>query len=593
MSKTNKKRRIWIPILAVVLAAALVAGGVAIWRSATGKAVAVYPVMNIYDTYWGDDISLSGNVSTGSVQNVALRDSLIESINVQVGDTVSAGDVLMVYDTTSFELTLQSDRAKIAVLESNIQQTNRDISKYRSLRPSEEAPQPTEEVVDHGPLNIRATVDASHFTGDGQVFQCTGDTVVTAAFLQQLRASGASVEFQLYEDNLLYGSWMVDGSVLPTTRVEYIPVEAPPPTPSDPEDGSSEGTDPGTGTDTPGDGDPSGEGEGSGTPDEPAASSETSASAQTTYIRQEVEALDSDWTLGGNLIFTGDGVSVDLSAESAGYGQFVSCSPTEYQQYETIYHDNYVPDGSENYMYSREELKQMIQQAEQELASYQLDLQAAQLTYQQDQLVSQTGEVTATIDGTVTEVKDAAALASGDTLISVKGTENYTITAYISEMNLSNVAVGDSLSAYTYESGNNVMATITEIGDTPADYYSYGMENPNNSYYPITAAVEDQEVELTVGEWCDVTLMSSSDGAESQAIYLPLMYVRSDDGGSYVMLADENNRLKKQYVRTGKTLWGSSIEIKSGVSLEDRVAFPYGKSVREGARITDQDYPQY
>ena len=207
--------------------------------------------------------------------------------------------------------------------------------------------------------------------------------------------------------------------------------------------------------------------------------------------------------------------------------------------------------------------------------------------------MSQTGEVTATIDGTVTEVKDAAALASGDTLISVKGTENYTITAYISEMNLSNVAVGDSLSAYTYESGNNVMATITEIGDTPADYYSYGMENPNNSYYPITAAVEDQEVELTVGEWCDVTLMSSSDGAESQAIYLPLMYVRSDDGGSYVMLADENNRLKKQYVRTGKTLWGSSIEIKSGVSLEDRVAFPYGKSVREGARITDQDYPQY
>ena len=196
-------------------------------------------------------------------------------------------------------------------------------------------------------------------------------------------------------------------------------------------------------------------------------------------------------------------------------------------------------------MYSREELKQMIQQAEQELASYQLDLQAAQLTYQQDQLVSQTGEVTATINGTVTEVKDAAALASGDTLISVKGTENYTITAYISEMNLSKVAVGDSLSAYTYESGNNVMATITEIGDTPADYYSYGMENPNNSYYPITAAVEDQEVELTVGEWCDVTLMSSSDGAESQAIYLPLMYVRSDDGGSYVMLADENNRLKK------------------------------------------------
>lgn len=565
MNKTNKKRRIWIPILSVVLAAGLVAGGVAIWRGATGQAVEVYPVMNIYDTYWGDTITLDGNVSTGAVQNVALRDSLVESINVSAGDAVSAGDVLMVYDTTSFELTLQADQARIAVLESNIDQTQRDISRYRALRPSEEAPQPTEEVIDHGPLALRATVDASHFTGDGQVFQCTGETVVTAAFLQQLREAGASVEFQLYEDNLLYGSWIVDGASLPTTRVEYVPVA---PSSPDPEvDGTAEG--------------------GSDSFEEP------DAPDPVTYTPVTVEAIDSDWTLGEGLTFTGDGVSLDLTAEHTGYGQFVSCTPVEYQQYETVYLDNYVPDGSENYMYSREELRQMIQQAEQELASYRLDLQAAQLTYQQDQLVSQTGEVTAAIDGTVTEVKDPAALANGDTLITVKGTENYTITAYVSEMNLSKVAPGDMLSVYTYESGNSVSATITEVGDTPADYSSYGMENPNNSYYPITASVEDLEVELTVGEWCQITLMSGGDGTDVGGIYLPIMYVRSDNAGSYVMLADENDRLTKQYVRTGKTLWGSEIEIKSGVSLEDRIAFPYGKSVREGARVTDSDYPNY
>lgn len=565
MNKTNKKRRIWIPILSVVLAAGLVAGGVAIWRGATGQAVEVYPVMNIYDTYWGDTITLDGNVSTGAVQNVALRDSLVESINVSAGDAVSAGDVLMVYDTTSFELTLQADQARIAVLESNIDQTQRDISRYRALRPSEEAPQPTEEVIDHGPLALRATVDASHFTGDGQVFQCTGETVVTAAFLQQLREAGASVEFQLYEDNLLYGSWIVDGASLPTTRVEYVPVA---PSSPDPEvDGTAEG--------------------GSDSFEEP------DAPDPVTYTPVTVEAIDSDWTLGEGLTFTGDGVSLDLTAEHTGYGQFVSCTPVEYQQYEAVYLDNYVPDGSENYMYSREELRQMIQQAEQELASYRLDLQAAQLTYQQDQLVSQTGEVTAAIDGTVTEVKDPAALANGDTLITVKGTENYTITAYVSEMNLSKVAPGDMLSVYTYESGNSVSATITEVGDTPADYSSYGMENPNNSYYPITASVEDLEVELTVGEWCQITLMSGGDGTDVGGIYLPMMYVRSDNAGSYVMLADENDRLTKQYVRTGKTLWGSEIEIKSGVSLEDRIAFPYGKSVREGARVTDSDYPNY
>lgn len=476
----------------------------------------------------------------------------------------------MVYDTTSFELTLQADQARIAVLESNIDQTQRNISKYRSLRPSEEAPQPTEEVIDHGPLALRATVDASHFTGDGQVFQCTGETVVTAAFLQQLREAGASVEFQLYEDNLLYGSWIVDGASLPTTRVEYVPVS---PSSPDPEDNGTE--------------------EGGSDTGEPGVPSEPSTPDPVTYVPVTVEAIDSDWTLGEGLTFTGDGVSLDLSAEHLGYGQFVSCTPVEYQQYETIYHDNYVPDGSENYMYSREELKQMIQQAEQELASYRLDLQAAQLTYQQDQLVSQTGEVTATIDGTVTEVKDPSTLAKGDTLISVKGTENYTITAYISEMNLSKVALGDTLSVYTYETGNTVTATVTEIGDTPANYSSYGIENPNNSYYAVTAAVEEQDIELTVGEWCQITLMSGGDGTEVGGIYLPMMYVRSDDAGSYVMLADENNRLTKQYVRTGKTLWGSEIEIKSGVSLEDRIAFPYGKSVREGAKVTDSDYPNY
>lgn len=601
----TKKRKLWIPILCVVLALALAGGGVAIWRANVGKAVDVYPVANIYETYWGDTSTLSGNVSTGKVQNVTLQDSLIQSIEVEVGQDVSAGDVLMVYDTTSFELTLQSDQAKIAVLESNIQQTTQNITKYKNLKPSEAAPKPTEEVIDHGPLNILSTVDAGQFTGDGQVFQCSADTVVTAAFLQQLRSSGASVEFQLYDGNTLYGSWILDGSALPYTRVEYLPVETPAPDPG--EGGEDQGGDSGEGGETiPPDqggedqGGDSGEGGETTTPDQsgettsPDQSGGTSASATTVYTRVEVEALDQNWTLGSSLMFTGDGVTVDLSAQQAGYGQFTSCTPMEYQQFETIYHDNFVPDGTENYMYSKEELAKMVKEAEEELASLQLDLRAAQLTYQQNQLVGKTGEVVANISGTVTEVKDPATLAAGDTLITVKGTENYTVTCYISELNLNKVAVGDSLSIYAYESGNSVTATVSEIGTTPVTgSYGYGSENPNNSYYPITATVDDAAVELTIGEWCEATLMSSGDTTGGNTIYLSKMYVRSDDSGSYVMLADENNRLKKQYVRTGKTIWGSSVEIRSGITLEDRIAFPYGKTVREGARVNDMDYPQF
>ena len=57
--------------------------------------------------------------------------------------------------------------------------------------------------------------------------------------------------------------------------------------------------------------------------------------------------------------------------------------------------------------------------------------------------------------------------------------------------------------------------------------------------------------------------------------------MRSEDGKSYCMIADENNRLKKQYVVTGRTVYGSAVEIKSGLTEDDRIAFPYGKNAVE------------
>ena len=43
----------------------------------------------------------------------------------------------------------------------------------------------------------------------------------------------------------------------------------------------------------------------------------------------------------------------------------------------------------------------------------------------------------------------------------------------------------------------------------------------------------------------------------------------------------------KQYVVTGKTLWGQAVEIVSGLSLDDRIAFPYGKNVKEGVKVKE------
>ena len=75
--------------------------------------------------------------------------------------------------------------------------------------------------------------------------------------------------------------------------------------------------------------------------------------------------------------------------------------------------------------------------------------------------------------------------------------------------------------------------------------------------------------------------------------YLEQMFVREDGNQYYVYKKGDNGKLKKQYVEVGKNVSGS-LEIVSGLSLDDEIAFPYGRDVREGAKTksTDDMYRQ-
>ena len=75
----------------------------------------------------------------------------------------------------------------------------------------------------------------------------------------------------------------------------------------------------------------------------------------------------------------------------------------------------------------------------------------------------------------------------------------------------------------------------------------------------------------------------------ANTIYLYKAYVRTENGQSYVYKVDENNRLKQQFVKTGKTLFSQYIEIKEGLTNEDKISFPYGKNVKNGAKVKDAD----
>ena len=100
---------------------------------------------------------------------------------------------------------------------------------------------------------------------------------------------------------------------------------------------------------------------------------------------------------------------------------------------------------------------------------------------------------------------------------------------------------------------------------------------------------ENDTSTLRNGMYVDLTL-SVQEGVEADGgLYLDKAYLREDEGGSYVMKVSRENRLEKAYVSTGKTIYsGSYVEIRSGLTTEDYIAFPYGTDVKDGVRAVLQ-----
>ena len=196
------------------------------------------------------------------------------------------------------------------------------------------------------------------------------------------------------------------------------------------------------------------------------------------------------------------------------------------------------------------------------------------------------GVIKAEINGIVKDIGEKDNLPTdGSPFLTVAGSEGLYVKGYLSELQLEDIKVGQTVYAYSWESGNNFEASITEISTYPSkNYEAYGEGNPNVSYYPYTAYIENTEG-LHNGEYVDLTMTPNRGGEESDSIYIEKAYVRDEDNRKYVLKQDSNNCLVKQYVKTGKTLYGSSVEIVSGLTKEDKIAFPYGKSAKEGVKV--------
>ena len=191
------------------------------------------------------------------------------------------------------------------------------------------------------------------------------------------------------------------------------------------------------------------------------------------------------------------------------------------------------------------------------------------------------GVVYAKKDGIVTTVGDPAnPPKDGTPFLQLSGASGLYISGTIGELDLDTVKVGQSVSAVNYMTGDTYEGTISEISNVPSDSVNYyGDSNPNSSFYEYTAYIENPQ-NLKKGDSLELTIDTSSEGSDS-GLYIDKSYVRTENGQSYIY-KDDNGKLKKQSVKTGKSLWGSYVEIKSGLTNDDYIAFPYG--VRDGEK---------
>ncbi|MCH5353700.1 MAG: biotin/lipoyl-binding protein [Acutalibacter sp.] len=561
---TKKKNNHLVSIIMSIVAVVVLI--IALWLylqyRSDRRYVDVVPVSQVADSYWGDQASSSGIVVSDYIQELYPSfDKIISEVFVKEGDEVRIGDPLLQYDKTQLELEVELKEVAVKQADLNLTTAQNQLKKLQNTKPTTTpgptakpsnqpssrppsqgpagtatpTPVPPSDVTAYSRLDLNSVPYAgSGTTEDPYVFLCTPDCVMTTEFL-----------------HWLLGTYQSDGS-----------------------DGNNPDYD--------------GDYDGDGNWDEPTP--EPTARPGSHLVSPfaalfEVRDGNSNY---GQLIsaFKLDGtqLSANFQPEDAipGYGSLDSiehmfgASPSP------------SPNNYNHMGYTAAELKQLIADKKEEIQRLQTAKKQAQLDLRVADSKLKNSTVLSTVDGTVRTLIDLeTATAENRPFLVVSGDSTYYVSGALSEGVLGVVQVGDPITVTDYWNGGTYTAEIVSIADYPleedSNLYYYGTGNPNSSSYEFTAVVDGGEG-LQNGQYVDISL-DLQNNSIANALYVQNAYIREDAAGSYVMIADRNNRLMKQYVQTGRSLYGYSMEIKSGLTIDDFIAFPYGTDVEEGVRV--------
>ena len=561
----NKKKRILIIVISLVLVAAIAAG---IFFGTRGKSepVGVYPFNQVGMTeYWGDSQESYGPVTTDKIQNIFLSDTqTVTEILVSQGDEVKKGDLLLTFDTTLSDLALERKRLEVEKLKLDLETAQRELNRIKSMKPM-----------------VIPTFDYSDAEDGSSGVMLTDSYRVSV----QKEYDGSSGELSLI-------CWIRDDTSVDDTLLEALRkvaqeyqnynAERNPP---EPEEGSGE---------EPGASEESGTGEAPLTEGESGGSESGGSESGGGYEPFDVysyyvifKVTSGNMSLGSRMIW--QGLRVSGSGNNFSFRFFDAYGVPDHMaaMEDEDAGDTDQPSIDYGSGYTAAQIAEMRSAKEKEIKDIEFKIKMAEAEYKIAQTEMADGNIYAEFDGKVTSVlTEEEAKQQGVPVLKVSGGGGFYISCTVGELDKDSMVIGQEVTVNDWNTGMTYTGTVSEIGDFPSEegYWS-GSGNPTVSYYPLTVFV-DETAELQAGMYASVTFSAAS---SQHGIYLRNPFLRTEGGESFVFIQGKSGKLEKRVVTVGKSLWGSYTEILSGLTEEDLIAFPYGKTVKEGAPAQEGD----
>ena len=242
-----------------------------------------------------------------------------------------------------------------------------------------------------------------------------------------------------------------------------------------------------------------------------------------------------------------------------------------------------VDDGVDwNSGFTAAEIYNMRIEKQQQIKEMEFAIKMAEAEYKIMQKEADDGQVTAEFDGIVINLLDVdSAKMMGEPIMRVSGGGGYYVEGLVSELDLPDVQIGQSVDVMSWDTGMTYTGTIVEIHPFPQEnqnYYYYGTSQ-NVSYYPYRIFI-DESAQLQDGYYVSLTLQTPE---YEDNLYVDNAFILTEGASSYVYVRNADGLLEKRKIQVSGSLWGSYTKVISGVTADDWIAFPYGKTVKNGA----------